>query len=92
MPASEAQVAANRANAARSTGPETVEGKEASRANAYKHGLTATKVFPEREAAEVQLGWSSRADRGPGGVRLARLSRPGSLTDAGLDKVGPGRG
>ena len=54
MPASEAQILANRKNAARSTGPSTPQGKEASRGNALKHGLTATKVFPEREAAEVE--------------------------------------
>ena len=54
MPATEAQIAANRANATRSTGPSTPEGKNASRANALKHGLTATKVLPEREAAEVE--------------------------------------
>ena len=54
MPASEAQILANRKNAARSSGPTTPEGKEASRANALKHGLTATKVYPEHEAAEVE--------------------------------------
>ena len=55
MPATEAQVAANRRNALKSTGPRTVEGKEASRANAYQHGLTGPgTVLPEREAAEVQ--------------------------------------
>ncbi len=52
---SEARLLANRKNAARSTGPKTPEGKEASRANAYKHGLTGSgTVLPEREAAEVQ--------------------------------------
>jgi hypothetical protein len=54
MPATEAQIRANQANSARSTGPRTTEGKEASRANAYKHGMTATTLMPEREAAEVQ--------------------------------------
>ena len=53
MPASEAQIRANQANAARSKGPVTPEGKEKFRANAYKHGLTATVVVPEREASEV---------------------------------------
>jgi hypothetical protein len=54
MPASEARIRANQQNAARSTGPRTPEGKEASRANAYKHGMTATIVIPEREAAELE--------------------------------------
>ena len=39
MPASEARILANRQNAQRSTGPRTAEGKDASRRNAYKHGL-----------------------------------------------------
>ena len=55
MPASVARIEANRANAARSTGPKTAEGKEASRANAYKHGLTgAGVVVAAPEAAEVE--------------------------------------
>jgi hypothetical protein len=39
--ASENQIAANRANAKRSTGPKTKAGKAQSRKNAWKHGLTA---------------------------------------------------
>ena len=41
---SPARVAANRANAALSTGPKTEAGKTRSRANALKHGLTAQVV------------------------------------------------
>ena len=36
-----AQILANQANAQKSTGPRTLAGKEASRANAYKHGFSA---------------------------------------------------
>jgi hypothetical protein len=39
------QIAANRANAARSTGPRTVEGKEVVARNAIKHGLTSRSVL-----------------------------------------------
>jgi hypothetical protein len=35
------------------------EGKIASRANSYKHGLTATKVIPELEAAEASRRYST---------------------------------
>ncbi len=55
MPASEAQILANRRNAQLSTGPKTSEGKERSRANALKHGLTGEGVvLPNEDAAEVE--------------------------------------
>ncbi len=45
-----AQISANRANAAKSTGPTTVEGKDASRRNALTHGMAArTLVLPVEE-------------------------------------------
>ena len=53
-PASEAQIRASKANGSTSRGPSSPEGKEKSRANSYKHGLTATVVLPEQTAAEVQ--------------------------------------
>src|SRR5262245_66267859 len=42
--ASQAQINANRANALKSTGPRSVEGKSASRFNALKHGIDAASV------------------------------------------------
>lgn len=53
--ASPAQIAANRSNALRSTGPRTPEGKDASRRNALTHGMTAeTLALPEgAEEAEA---------------------------------------
>jgi hypothetical protein len=42
---------ANRRNALRSTGPTTEEGKERSRANAFRHGLTAETIVANLEDA-----------------------------------------
>ena len=51
MPCSPEQLAANRRNAARSTGPKTEEGKEISRRNGLKHGLTGEgAVLTEADA------------------------------------------
>jgi hypothetical protein len=46
---SEAQLAANRANAAHSMGPRTEEGQKRSSLNAMKHGLTGRTVLLPRE-------------------------------------------
>jgi len=48
----EKQIAANRANAKRRTGPSTSDGKARSRMNAWKHGLRAEKVVIVGEDAE----------------------------------------
>src|SRR5215472_19145386 len=51
----EKQIAANRLNAQRSTGPRTDEGRAAVRLNAIKHGLCAkTLVLPGEDEAEFQ--------------------------------------
>ena len=53
--ASPAQIAANRANAQKSTGPRSAEGKSASRFNALKHGIDAASVIiPGEDPAEYE--------------------------------------
>ena len=52
--ASAAQIAANRRNALRSTGPRTAAGKARSRRNAHKHGLYArVEPPPPEDAAQI---------------------------------------
>src|SRR5258708_133481 len=51
--ATAAQINANRANAQKSTGPRSVEGKSASRFNALKHGIDADSiVIPGEDPAD----------------------------------------
>src|ERR1039457_1836414 len=50
--ASEKQVSANRRNAINSTGPKTQNGKQESRQNAMRHGLTAATVVTAIEDVE----------------------------------------
>jgi hypothetical protein len=53
--ATPAQINANRANALKSTGPRSVEGKSVSRFNALKHGMEAASiVIPGEDPAEYE--------------------------------------
>src|SRR5882724_11319377 len=53
--ATPAQINANRANAQKSTGPRSPEGKSASRFNALQHGLDAKSVIiPGEDPAEYE--------------------------------------
>ena len=66
MPTSLARTLANRANARKSTGPRTQEGKDASRWNAWKHGLAAEELSasgPDRESDPVADRFAELAPR-----------------------------
>jgi hypothetical protein len=62
---SDAKLAANRENAKKSTGPRTEAGKQRSRQNSVKHGLTAGVVISEelRELAEERIKSWTRSMR-----------------------------
>jgi hypothetical protein len=53
------QIAANRRNARKSTGPTSEEGKQRSRCNAVRHGLTAETVIGALEDAEDYKAFES---------------------------------
>jgi hypothetical protein len=88
MPASEARMIANRANAARSTGPKTAEGKARSRENAVKHGLTGDGVvLSSEEAAEVErLRQSFESELQPSGEVGRTLVRRLALLAVRMDR------
>ena len=74
MPCSPAQLEANRRNAALSQGPKTAEGKQRSRGNALKHGMTgAGVVVSDEDAGEVAtLAGELEAEMKPSG-KLGRI-------------------
>jgi hypothetical protein len=53
------QIEANRRNAQKSTGPTTVDGKQRSRSNALRHGLTAETVIGVLESAEDYVAFEA---------------------------------
>jgi hypothetical protein len=74
------QITANRRNALRSTGPRTLEGKNASALNSMKHGLLAEKVLlPDEDRLEFE---------GFLGDLRTRLNPEGPLESALVDRIG----
>jgi hypothetical protein len=88
MPASEAQIRANQANALRSTGPKTPEGKAISRANSFKHGLTGEGiVLPNEDVAEVERRIAAYQDElQPSGEVSMTLVRRAAFLSVRLDR------
>ncbi len=89
MPASEARIRANQANALRSTGPKTAEGKERSRRNGLKHGLTGQGVvIPEEDLAESERRTAAfRAERPDSGEVGAVLIRRMAVLSVRMDRA-----
>jgi len=61
--ATDKQIRANRRNAMNSTGPRTEQGKEISRRNALRHGLTAERLLLAGEDAERFLALSAALEQ-----------------------------
>ena len=75
--ATKRQIAANRRNARRSTGPKSAAGKAASSANALRHGLSATRavVLPDEDGeAYERLRQGVLADLDPAGALQTALA------------------
>ena len=68
--ATEKQIAANRANARRSTGPKTARGKVVSSRNAYRHGLTCPLSLGADTAAKLEAIAQAVAGEGAGEEQL----------------------
>jgi hypothetical protein len=93
------QIEANRRNARRSTGPTTEQGKQRSRCNAVRHGLTAETVIGALEDAEDYRAFEATitADYDAGSaverelvLRLASLLwrlRRATTTETGLFEI-----
>ncbi len=76
--ATKRQIAANRRNARRSTGPRTAAGKAASSANALRHGLAAARavVLPDEDGeAYERLRQGVTADLDPAGALQEALAQ-----------------
>ena len=88
MIVSEARLAANRLNALKSTGPKSDEGKERSRCNAVKHGLTGEGVAlstEEAEAVEARLR-GFQADYRPVTEAGRNLARRAAMLSVRLER------
>ena len=76
--ASEKQIAANRANASRSTGPKTMAGRLKSSRNAYRHGLSVPAQLDPMTSAKIEAiahalaGEQESEDRSMSAAELAR--------------------
>jgi hypothetical protein len=69
--ASDKQIAANRANAQRSTGPRTAAGRAKSSRNAYRHGLSVP-MQPDPQAVEAMALAIAGETAGEAELRAAR--------------------
>jgi hypothetical protein len=85
--ASEKQIAANRANALKSTGPRTAAGRATSSRNSYRHGLSVP-MAPDSELVESlarALAGETAAEDQPEAAREDQLEAARALAAAQLE-------
>ena len=89
MPISDKQLAANRANAKKSTGPRTKKGKEVCVMNGFVHGLTglATVMTDEDRVAQIEFLKPLIEDLSPIGPVETQLARSVALDQFRLNKI-----
>src|SRR5580698_998851 len=89
MPISDKQLAANRANAKKSTGPRTKKGKEVCVMNGFVHGLTglATVMTDEDRVAQIEFLKPLIEDLSPIGPMETQLARSVGLDQFRLNKI-----
>jgi hypothetical protein len=88
MPTSAAQIASNKANSLKSSGPKTAEGLARSSRNALKHGLTGAGIaLPIEDAAEVdRLQRDLESEMKPSGELGRTLVRRMALLAVRMDR------
>src|SRR6516164_407466 len=88
MPTSEARILANRANATRSIGPRSAEGRRRTAQNSLKHGLTgAGVVIHEQNQDEVELrNEALQAELAPKSAMGAVLVRQMALLSVRMER------
>ena len=89
MAISDKQLAANRANAKKSTGPRTQKGKEVCLMNGFVHGLTglATVMTDEDRVAQIEFLNPLIEDLNPIGPMETQLARGVALDQFRLNKI-----
>jgi hypothetical protein len=86
MIANDRRAKANRANAARSTGPRTRAGKAAARLNALRHGLSAVSHYDPGADQEIEALADATVGAG-GGRELLALARRVADAELALRRV-----
>ena len=86
--ASERQIAANRRNARRSTGPRSPAGRNRSRGNSYRHGLAAALTSNAERIKDIErLARQISGDAAVGALEYARLIAQAELELAQIRRV-----